>query len=232
MKAFDATHICRRDAVIATAIGASLGAIAMAMLMTGSRIPLKCYEAGDLANWTAAIGTWIIGIGACKIAYDANARRAEEVQENRERQRAARRTRLRHMLVGARIAKILHRQQKASRRDGLREQRNTGNQHAVVTELRGLFKIAQKKHATVRWDEEDRAALDERALDALVDVEHDFLAVSDYIEQFLAKYPSDDAPFEVANCRVLKWLIAAADDLQVDGRRFEKELNRLLDSDH
>ncbi len=42
----------------------------MAMVLTGSRIPLRCLEGGNLADWAAALGTWVIGVGA--IRYSAS----------------------------------------------------------------------------------------------------------------------------------------------------------------
>lgn len=83
MRAFDANYIPRRDAVIAAGIAAVLGAIAMAMLMTGYRIPFKCLEAGDASNWLAAFGTWIIGAGAWRYAGEANKLRIFEVKTER-----------------------------------------------------------------------------------------------------------------------------------------------------
>lgn len=46
-----------------------LGVLLACYLLMGSDIPLKCYEAGSDADWWAAGGTWVIGIGA--IMYSA-----------------------------------------------------------------------------------------------------------------------------------------------------------------
>lgn len=46
-----------------------LGVLLASYLFIGSDIPLKCYEAGSDADWWAAGGTWVIGIGA--IMYSA-----------------------------------------------------------------------------------------------------------------------------------------------------------------
>lgn len=59
-----------------------LGALFAYFLLMGSNIPLKCFDAGNAADWWAAGGTWVIGIGA--IIYSAR-ELGLKVHERREK---------------------------------------------------------------------------------------------------------------------------------------------------
>ncbi|CAM4314126.1 Transmembrane protein [Stenotrophomonas pavanii] len=48
--------------------GFLLGVAITSAALLGSQIPLKCFEAGNLADWVAALGTWVIGVAATFVA--------------------------------------------------------------------------------------------------------------------------------------------------------------------
>lgn len=63
--------------------GFLLGVAATAVTLLGSQIPLKCFEAGNAADWLAAIGTWVIGFGAISLAMGDRRLKLRERQEQR-----------------------------------------------------------------------------------------------------------------------------------------------------
>jgi len=70
--------ISKRDAFVACMAALLLGAILSALVLVGSDVPLKCFEGGSLADWLAALGTWVIGYGAWKYARDSYRHGIEE----------------------------------------------------------------------------------------------------------------------------------------------------------
>lgn len=58
--------------------GFLLGVVIAGVALLGSQIPLKCFEAGNAADWAAAAGTWVIGYGAWKYARVAHLQRVRE----------------------------------------------------------------------------------------------------------------------------------------------------------
>ncbi|WP_295575084.1 hypothetical protein [uncultured Stenotrophomonas sp.] len=65
--------------------GFLLGVVIAGVALLGSEIPLKCFEAGNAADWAAAAGTWVIGYGAWKYAREAHLLRASELQQGERR---------------------------------------------------------------------------------------------------------------------------------------------------
>lgn len=83
MSSSNSPHITRRDSAIAAIIWCAVGAITMAMVLTGSRIPLRCLEGGNLADWAAALGTWVIGVGAIRYSASELGLKLHERREKR-----------------------------------------------------------------------------------------------------------------------------------------------------
>lgn len=81
--------ITRRDASVACLVSLLLGAMLSALVLLGSDVPLKCFEAGNVADWLAALGTWVIGYGAWKYARD-NYRHGKEEAQRRAAQENSR----------------------------------------------------------------------------------------------------------------------------------------------
>ncbi|EKT4090397.1 hypothetical protein QEG26_004402 [Stenotrophomonas maltophilia] len=104
--------ISKRDATIACVIALLFGTILTALALISSDIPLKAFDAGNAADWLAAIfggvaagGTWAIGVGANRYAAQAQAREERQIElADREasRHRAAQ---IRLMKVWARLAR-------------------------------------------------------------------------------------------------------------------------------
>lgn len=71
--------ITKRDGTIAVLIAAVFGA-GVALLATGSTTPLF-KDAGSIADWVAASGTWVIGYGAWKYAKVSHDHRIHEYRQ-------------------------------------------------------------------------------------------------------------------------------------------------------
>jgi hypothetical protein len=76
--------IPRRDAAVAALLTFGMGVLVTAVAMIGSDIPLKCIEAGNAADWLAALGTWVAAAGAVGVGFGANryAREAHDLRIN------------------------------------------------------------------------------------------------------------------------------------------------------
>ncbi|HDS1630821.1 TPA: hypothetical protein QEL43_000399 [Stenotrophomonas maltophilia] len=76
--------IPRRDAGIAALMTFGMGVLVTAIAMIGSDIPLKCIDAGNAADWLAALGTWVAAAGAVGVGFGANryAREAHDLRIN------------------------------------------------------------------------------------------------------------------------------------------------------
>ncbi|HGM5117999.1 TPA: hypothetical protein ACKPZZ_000156 [Stenotrophomonas maltophilia] len=62
--------------------GFLLGVVITGVALLGSQMPLKCFEAGNAADWAAAAGTWVIGYGAWKYAAVAHKQRIHEYRQS------------------------------------------------------------------------------------------------------------------------------------------------------
>lgn len=75
------------EATLTAYICFALGVLLSAGLATGGDFPFKCLEKGNIADWLAAGGTWVIGFGAWKYAREAHLLRERELQQGAERDR-------------------------------------------------------------------------------------------------------------------------------------------------
>lgn len=211
-----------RDLVVASLITFLMGATLAGVVLIGSNIPLKCFEGGNIADWLAAAGAWVIGVVAAKIAYDANARREEDAASERSRLAEARRAHLLLLASEARLGGVFDTQ--------LTAMTANGGAGISLPRLRMLLQSGIKKFATIRWDEKQKTqlGLSEGALQALVSTEHGFLSTGDAAERFLQKYPADDTPFEWQSCEVFAGLRLLAYELSLDSKSLQNEVEKLL----
>lgn len=63
--------------------GFVFGVTIAAVALLGSQIPLKCFDAGNVADWVAAFGTWVIGIGAIRFSASELKLKVHERREKR-----------------------------------------------------------------------------------------------------------------------------------------------------
>jgi len=91
----------RKDAYVFGVVSFLLGSVAGARLLAGSRIPMKCFEAGNSADWIAAIaaviaaaGTWVIGVAANRYAERSRLEAKDEKRQGRMTEAQAGRVRL------------------------------------------------------------------------------------------------------------------------------------------
>ncbi|WP_155761038.1 hypothetical protein [Stenotrophomonas maltophilia] len=181
-------------------------------------------EAGSAADWFAAIGTWVIGAGAMKIAYDANAKLKHEREAEDLAKFEARQAALRLIGTEAMTAQVFERNLSSKFDDA-------GN--VDFAQVRILFEIAQKKLGAIRWDNAQKTSLrlSEDALEAMVYTEHNILAVLDYCERFLSKYPADLTSYDPSNCQLMEWMRESASDLTETAKNLEKAIRRDLFGD-
>lgn len=91
----------RKDAYVFGGVFFILGSVAGAMLLAGNRIPMKCFEAGNSADWIAAIaaviaaaGTWVIGVAANRYAERSRLEAKDEKRQALMREAQGSRVRL------------------------------------------------------------------------------------------------------------------------------------------
>lgn len=181
-------------------------------------------EPGSAADWFAAIGTWVIGAGAMKIAYDANAKLKHEMEVDSLAKSEAREAALRLIGTEAMTAQVFERNLNSKFDDA-------GN--VDFAQVRILFEIAQKKLGAIRWDNAQKTSLrlSEGTLKAMIYTEHNLLAVLDYCERFLSKYPADLPSYDAKSCQIMEWMRESASDLTETAQNLEKAIRRDLFGD-
>lgn len=75
----------RKDALAFGGVTFFLGCVAAGLILTGREIPLKCFDAGNVADWVAALAGCIaagaaiaIGVNAARFTRDAELKREED----------------------------------------------------------------------------------------------------------------------------------------------------------
>ncbi len=201
--------------------GFGLGVVITAVVLLGSQIPLKCFDAGSAADWFAAVGTWVIGAGAMKIAYDANVKRKLEVDVENKAKLKAREVALRLIAAEASTAQLFER--------NLKEEFDAAG-NVDYPGLRFFFEITLKKLGPIRWDSAQKSnlQLDEDTLKVMERTEHCLLAVMDYCERFLSQYPENLRSFNPKKSQLLRWMKEAASDLTRASEELERAVRKEL----
>ncbi|WP_457322381.1 hypothetical protein, partial [Stenotrophomonas sp. P5_B8] len=86
-------YVLRSDAVLSGIAGALLSGVLSWILFAapgGTQIP----DSGSVADWLAAVGTWVIGYGAWRYAKEGHDQRISEYRERRATEAKARRAHL------------------------------------------------------------------------------------------------------------------------------------------
>lgn len=169
--------ISRRDAAVACAVSAVFGSVLMAVILTGSDIPLKCVEGGNIADWTAAFGTWVIGYGAWKIAKDSHQHRVNEYEAELRAKHEERKVRILRMRDAAANAAVLRPQLTAFCGKPFYERTNKG--------LRVLLGVAKKVLGPIAFSDADRATLPDNGIAKLGKLEFSLMHNLDLIETVL-----------------------------------------------
>lgn len=209
----------RRDAVIAAVIAAGMGSVLTGATLLGSELPLKCFEAGAAADWAAAVGTWVIGLGACKLAYDANTRDRSNLEKMDSRRKSAQRAHLTLMLADTHAMSVLSR--------NIEELLSSGDAAIEFPDLVLTLEIAQKKYESIKWSESifTDLELDHETIVALVNVQYGLLSTGDYIERFLQRHKDyDELYFEWTESVLFGWLRSQAAHLSQAAHRAEGKL--------
>lgn len=171
-------------AVIAFVMGAGLSA----GLATGGSFPFACFERGNLADWAAAAGTWVIGYGAWKYAREAHRLRNSEVRD------AAREARRR---IGA-IKRLMQLRANAlsAPANGLDEfLRNPPQSPHPVAILVGSADANLHFMEMISWPDEYRLLLDDDGAHKLMLLELAVMQFVKFSEDFVKKNQGDAGPF-------------------------------------
>lgn len=179
--------VSRRDATIASLIAFAFGAVLTALMLVGSDVPLKCFEGGNIADWTAAIFTGLVGLGACWFAYEANQHRRDEVQKQERRERAARNSRLAVILHACATASTVESQIEAFKKRTKKEQN-----FARFSVLMRVTRKAINKH---NWAGLERSLLDDNGIRMLNELEMRLLQFDDLAEEAVQDYTKNPKTF-------------------------------------
>jgi hypothetical protein len=178
----------------------------MAMFLTGSRIPIKCFEAGNAADWIAAIGTWAIGVSAVAIAWLTHKRQEAEARSSVQEKRASRRKGLLLLQHSAEDCTWLQR--------GLNEQRVDAGSLSLGF-LRNKLMAATALYSPIRFNL-DGLDVSEDILNATRMVRRSLVSVIKNSEMFLEEHTLE--PFDETKSEKLEWLIENTDSLADNAR--------------
>ncbi|MBE5272245.1 hypothetical protein [Stenotrophomonas sp. B2] len=136
-----------------------MGVVTTAIAMAGSDIPLKCFEAGNVADWLAAAGTWVAATGALAIGYGANrfARETHELriaQELSDREAALAEKRRRIDVVVLRLRKLKSLPAGFRRMDGGRDYDKLSK-----SDIDTILRVLKRTIPKVVWSLEEFALL-------------------------------------------------------------------------
>ncbi|HFF5965036.1 TPA: hypothetical protein ACGCF6_000350 [Stenotrophomonas maltophilia] len=210
--------ITKRDAFVACMAALLLGAILSALVLVGSDIPLKCFEGGNLADWLAALGTWVIGYGAWKVANEAHRHRTQEWKESRRAEASLRASKLRAMSYASFGATSLEK----SLKDLLTKDRRVN-----LPTLKAIFTSNEEFLRDMAWSDDDRDALDLDALSALAKLKTSFRQYLATVKTFDALVSKEADTFDARSSRAFALLISRVENMSNDAKIFVEHCNRL-----
>ncbi|MES9026808.1 hypothetical protein AAHH21_11860 [Stenotrophomonas sp. BSUC-16] len=198
--------ISRRDAAVACAACALFGSVLTAVVLTGSDIPLKCMEGGNIADWAAAFGTWVIGYGAWRIAKDSHQHRINEYEAAVAARNEERKARILRMRDAVANAAVLRPQLSAfSEKQADKRTRKS---------LKTLFEVARKVLSQITFSDADRAALPADGVGKLGRLEFSLMHNLDLIETVINSTLSKEAAALAVSREDLTPYIDAAKSLE------------------
>jgi len=172
--------VSRKDATIAAVVSLLLGVIVSAVLLIGSDIPLKCFEAGNLADWVAAIGAWAVGLAALAFTATTHNDKVRGERERDARERAAAKARLAEVLAAINRAEYLV--GPVSRFATLAPEEQT------VWKLQLLARILISTSKTIGWAQIPRGDLMPRQVEKLAELEFAVVRLGAFVDLLLEEH--------------------------------------------
>lgn len=172
--------ISRTDATVAAAVSLLLGAFVTAVVLIGSDIPLKCFEAGNLADWVAAIGAWAVGLAALAFTVTTHNDKVRGQREREAREHAAVRARLTEVLATIDRAEFLSGVFSRFSRLDPKEQ--------TVSKFQLLARILTRTSKMIGWAQIPRGDLMPRQVEKLAELEFAVVRLDAFVELLLEEH--------------------------------------------
>ncbi|HGM7318970.1 hypothetical protein [uncultured Stenotrophomonas sp.] len=201
-------------------LGFALGVVIATVVLHGSQIPLKCFEAGNAADWLAATGTWIIGYGAWRVAREAHRHRMTESFEVKRKEAVALAVKLRALSFASASPQALERSLKTLL---------TKTRPVNLPTLKAIFEFNKGVSADMVWPDSDREALDLDALQALAFLKssaREFFGTVDSFDGLVGE--ADKATFDARTSPAFALLIQRVEKLSNDSKVFIGHCDRLI----
>ncbi|HFK2917752.1 TPA: hypothetical protein ACGY79_003026 [Stenotrophomonas maltophilia] len=210
--------IARRDAVIAALIAGVFGA-GMALFASGFLL-LVWKEVGNPADWVAAIGTWVIGYGAWRIARDGHDHRIRESNQREARERDARNAALWQMVVKAVDAKVFADRAQAFVARPPQEQ--------TLKSLLALIEVAISVFERKSWSDAERALLSQDGITALSSLEFELMAQITALRWMQDQFGGNEKRYDDERDEVFAMLVDLGNTLTVDADEFIDHVQSLM----
>lgn len=220
MNKAQADHVPRRDAGIACVVSMAFGAVLTAIALVGSDVPLKCIEAGNVADWLAAAGTWIIGYAAWRVTRDAHFQRSREVAAAESKEREAKRSRLRDIRF------------RTGNATGLYESLATVLKQETPVNfatINAVLQVVIESLDPLSWNDSDRRYLDINALRTLAKFTVDIRIFLSTVKQFGDLVGEGKANFDARTSPAFFTVIDYAKEMSISGMQFTRECDRLYE---
>lgn len=216
----DSTLIERRDAGIAAVLAFILGLLVCGIILLGGKIPLRCFEGGNIADWMAALGTWIIGYGAWRIARESHSHRVQEANERAARERSTRNASLWQVMSKATATKTW--QNRASAFAALPAEEQTARR------LLTLLHVALTVLRNTSWSDAERALLSMGGNNALTELEFEIMAQVDTLTALQTRLSEDGENFAKERPGVVQMLTELGDRMSKDAESVASHVRALI----
>lgn len=188
-------------------------------------LPLQI-DVGVLADWTAALGTWVVGIAAFELTRLGYVRQKNEAALLLKEKQMARRMRLLLLKQSAEQCNWL--------KNGFDEEREE-KQRLSLPFLHVKLSAATAIYSPIKFDIEG-IDLEEQTIRAIGTVKRSLIAVLTTTEMFLEAHPDRSKEFSESKSPRLGWLLTNTEKLATEGESlvaaFDDELKRNLDVHH
>ncbi|MGR0018140.1 hypothetical protein [Stenotrophomonas maltophilia] len=208
------------DATLVAVIAFVMGAGLSAGLATGGAFPFACVERGNLADWVAATGTWVIGYGAWKYAREAHKLRNSEVKDaaSKGRRRVGAMKRLMQLRANALSAPA----------NALDEFLKSPPQSPYpVAILVGNAQANLQFMKLVSWPDEHRLLLSEDGAHKLMVLELATIQFAKFAEQFVKENKGYAGPFSESETPSFAFMRTAAVTLRGAARDLGKSIKEI-----
>ncbi|HEL4114868.1 TPA: hypothetical protein UM349_000061 [Stenotrophomonas maltophilia] len=202
--------ISRRDAVIASVIAGVFGA-GMTLFFSGVLL-LVFEETGNVADWAGAVGTWVIGYGAWRIARDGHEHRIRESNQRESRESEVRNAALWQMVVKATEAKTWPARVTQFATSPVEAQ--------TLKALLLMIHVAIAALGRKTWSDGERAMLSQEGINALSLLEFELMAQLETLKAMHARWNGDASDYAKEREGIVALLVEMGERLSVDADQF------------